>query len=1060
MALNLNNLSVDANGRTSFSGLSSGIDFRGAIDSIIAAKRIPIDSLETKVTENGDKITALKALRTDLGAMRDSLSKLYGAVSFQNVKDIFENKQAFASTSRVDGATAPAAANLIGVSVTNVTQTGSHTIEVLQTAAGHKVSGGAVTDITASLGLTNNDTFTLEGQTITVASSDTLLSLRDKINGINTGTTPSGVSASIISVSATENYLVLSKESGAAAMALANTTGTPLQTLGILDGLGAVATELQAPRTARFYLDGLLDQTNTIYESSFQTAAATAVGSTGQLTFSDGIPAVIGTVNYNAADSLTAIAANITANVAGVTAAVVVDGAGVRLEITGGAAFTMAETGAGTALTDLGINNKRRVIEQPTNTVSGIIQGVTLSLFQADPGTVVKFDVERDLTAVKTEIGNFVDAYNKVRALINEHRQFDTTTGLKSSDSGILFDSNALKEVGDELNRIIGAGVSGVSAEFSVFAQIGINFIDNNNLNDPLDRDTLVVTETTLDEALLNNIADVQRLFSFDFTSSDPRVSLLGFDGNTNYKAGGYTLNIANPNAASVTNNFLFSEQISNAFWGRLRLDPLNGVVDNAIPAPDGGGDADAIRGDNTLNSHGIVSTQAVTADQTYIMSTYAKKGVMDGVRLNFGGTDFFPGAYADFDLNAGTVTTTGADAESASIEDVGNGWYRVSVKADARATGTGSFEMYALNGGVAGYTGNPATDDIYLWGTQLETGTSSNTRFDDTKIQMTEGAIGANTALTTAPNGTATADALVASVNNTGHYVSPITPNFDTPVTSGVQYTLVGYAKAGTQPEARLVMGGGGPEFPAGAWVDFDLSGLGSVVNSGGGQDSASITGLGNGWYRIEMTATATTTATKGFFSQATKAAGLPGISFAGANDPANPEGYMWDLRVEPTGTPPNPSLYSETTATQLTTTANVDGLADGTDDLSATVVNGNVISVATGEAQGLRLFFSGFSFSTPGIQLNYTVGAGAQLYNKINELLDTTTGAVETELDTLTDQNDLHNERITEMLTRLEIKRSDLLDRFIRMETSLATANRILDSIKQTTDAMFAGK
>ena len=51
-ALNLNNLTVDSNGRATFSGLSSGIDAQGIVTDIIAAKRIPIDSIENRIAEN------------------------------------------------------------------------------------------------------------------------------------------------------------------------------------------------------------------------------------------------------------------------------------------------------------------------------------------------------------------------------------------------------------------------------------------------------------------------------------------------------------------------------------------------------------------------------------------------------------------------------------------------------------------------------------------------------------------------------------------------------------------------------------------------------------------------------------------------------------------------------------------------------------------------------------------------------------------------------------------------------------------------------------------------
>ena len=60
----------------------------------------------------------------------------------------------------------------------------------------------------------------------------------------------------------------------------------------------------------------------------------------------------------------------------------------------------------------------------------------------------------------------------------------------------------------------------------------------------------------------------------------------------------------------------------------------------------------------------------------------------------------------------------------------------------------------------------------------------------------------------------------------------------------------------------------------------------------------------------------------------------------------------------------------------------------------------------------------------------------------------------AKEVEIDELTDQNTLNNERITEMLDRLEIQRQNLLERYIAMETAIASANSILDSIKQTVD------
>ena len=188
-ALNLSNLSVDKNGRVVFSGLGSGLDSVGIVDSIIAAKRIPIDTIETRIDANLEKITAIGELRALLGTLKDSLAKLRGTMTVGNTNDVFAAKQVFATTSRTDGATPSAAANLLGVNVTNSASAGSHTIEVLRAATAHKVASDSFTSQTTALSLSG--TFELTGKdgsaTITVQTTDTLQDIRDRVNNANTG---------------------------------------------------------------------------------------------------------------------------------------------------------------------------------------------------------------------------------------------------------------------------------------------------------------------------------------------------------------------------------------------------------------------------------------------------------------------------------------------------------------------------------------------------------------------------------------------------------------------------------------------------------------------------------------------------------------------------------------------------------------------------------------------------------------------------------------------------------------------------------------------------------
>jgi flagellar capping protein FliD len=187
--------------------------------------------------------------------------------------------------------------------------------------------------------------------------------------------------------------------------------------------------------------------------------------------------------------------------------------------------------------------NDLQVIERDTNTISDLFSGMTVSLFGAEPGTKIKIDVDRDLSATKTAIQDFVDAYNKVRELINQH-SLRNADGTKSADAGALFGTSIISDLRTSLNAVIGGDTKGIDSDFSGLASIGVTFVDNNTVSDPKEKDTLQIDSTTLDKALTDNPDEIRRLFAFDLTSSDPNVVLLGFTGKTTYSPTGYTLNV------------------------------------------------------------------------------------------------------------------------------------------------------------------------------------------------------------------------------------------------------------------------------------------------------------------------------------------------------------------------------------------------------------------------------------------------------------------------------------------------------------------------------------
>ena len=748
-SLNLNNLQVDDNGRVNLSGIGSGIDFEAAVDNIIAARRIPVDRLETKVEENTEKLAAFSELTAQLNTLQQSLDLLRGRISFGGEADIFESKEVFAVTSRSDGGTASPATNLIGVSVTNAAEASSHTLEILQVATAHKLASATAASDTDDLGLAFGGTsgsiagaFTINGRIVDVSASDSLIDLADRINTANTGQSASGVSASIVSVDAGQNILVLTADdtgkaieiaklhrvasdqansatddlglafggasgsisgsfdlngttitvagtdsleslaatinaadAGATAkvisdgvnhrlaitssdptadVAITNETNNVLSDLGVsLDGgasfqhvlsdsqdvlsdLGISSdggttflNELRQAQSAQFTADGLLDtrasrsaafasDSNTLgsqgvsngnlvidipsggpvtianvdtfslnglateintNQPSLAAAGITAsviqdadgnysleirqssLSTTDEGGILDARPTAttddlaldadlvfdfdggnIATIDVNPGDSLDDVvnAINTDPNLiaAGVTASAVAEGSGFRLVVQHDATLTA------TAPTELALSRPAQVFERESNTIDDVLDGVTLTLFQEEVGTEIKLDIEQNLSGVKETIFSFVESYNAVRSFINQQQLTDPATGGAAEDSGALFANPALSNVEQRLSGLIGQGATGISEGLQVLSEIGIDFVDNQAVGDPLLADTLQIDETVLDEALLNQPDEVRRLFGFDFSVDDPRVAILNFTGNTTAAQGGYTLDI------------------------------------------------------------------------------------------------------------------------------------------------------------------------------------------------------------------------------------------------------------------------------------------------------------------------------------------------------------------------------------------------------------------------------------------------------------------------------------------------------------------------------------
>ncbi len=215
-------------------GIASGMDTEALVQALLEAERIPKYRLETKVAETQDKLAAW----TQLDAAVSSLySKTQALTSYSN----WQRMSVAAGSSGIVGATATVAAD-----------PATYDIHVEYLAASHRLASDPQASTAEALSLSGD--FTIGGQPITVESTDTLSSIRDKINTASANmATGDKVSATIINSS----LVIKRQETGDTQISLADGASGVLKSLGILDASDLVKNELQAARNLSATIDGI-----------------------------------------------------------------------------------------------------------------------------------------------------------------------------------------------------------------------------------------------------------------------------------------------------------------------------------------------------------------------------------------------------------------------------------------------------------------------------------------------------------------------------------------------------------------------------------------------------------------------------------------------------------------------------------------------------------------------------------------------------------------------------------------------------------------------------------
>jgi flagellar hook-associated protein 2 len=466
-----------------------GIDVTAAVAAAIYADRAPERNWQADITTLTSQTTALTAMQTATTAIATdltALNTLTGPLSTRTV------------TSSSTDVTATAATGTVA---------GSHTVEVQNLAT----TGAWYSDLeTSATSALPASTFTLtsaSGATATITTGSGVNNLNQLATAINGDSL--GVTATVVS-----------DPTGARLAIIANTSGT------------AADFSITTPNFTG---------------TSWTAPAIPTGGSLGANSFTltpNGGTAT--TISTTAGETYAQLATAINAlNLPGITAAAGTESNGTNMTITGTSSFAVDEPSLGFTQAVTATNANAVVdgvpVRSATNTITGVIPGVTLTLSNAEtPPTTTNLTVASNASNVSTAINQFVSDYNTAIGLVNAQYTASSTgtEGALASDPTVREMQNTLEQALSYVNKpTTGTTTVSTLSDLGITAGTG---------------GTLTVDSTTLDNAITNNATDVQNFFQGATLNGFANKMTNSLSALTDTAKGAFTIDLKSMSSSSA----------------------------------------------------------------------------------------------------------------------------------------------------------------------------------------------------------------------------------------------------------------------------------------------------------------------------------------------------------------------------------------------------------------------------------------------------------------------------------------------------------------------------
>jgi flagellar hook-associated protein 2 len=460
------------------SGLASGFDWRSMIDQLMEIEHGKVDLVEDQKTEYENKLTEWQSFNTKLLSLKTVAADLSNTEDF----DVYTSDMT-SNSSTVEGS------DLLSVSATSSASKGSYTINVSSLATAQKLSSGSFSGFSEALGVSYAGDILINGVAVSINATDTMASVRNKINNANAGTNPTGVTASIVSYGANDYRLMLTSDTtGEDGISLQNSSASDIVELfGWKDNTSSIKNSITGGAQSDSFTNSTQDLKTLLNLSTTQT---------GTIQIMDGNSAYQNVSIDFSTDSIEDIKTAINnASIAGVTASVITDTSG------GTTTYKLQIDGSQDFIDDQNILETLGVIQNGVSEVQGSTSGnsMTVNGEYIDPESlIVNIDGYNQFTA-----GDKISLGTTSR----DHSNNDV-----SGDILTITTSTTVQDLLDAIETAYEANGDKVSAYITSSGKIEVADLESGSSSMVVDlQSTIAVSSSSLDWGSFTALDEVRK---------------------------------------------------------------------------------------------------------------------------------------------------------------------------------------------------------------------------------------------------------------------------------------------------------------------------------------------------------------------------------------------------------------------------------------------------------------------------------------------------------------------------------------------------------------------